>query len=138
MTMLEEIPTGTGLPRLGEPARDFEAVTTAGVIRLSDFADSWLILFSHPVDFTPVCTTEFMGFAEIYPQLQERGTELLGLSIDSVYSHIAWLRNVEEKTGVHLLDHPLLDFIERQRRASLVFSKEFEVALSVILRAQSQ
>ncbi len=89
-------------PRLNEPAPEFEAVTTAGVVRLSDYRDSWLILFSHPADFTPVCTTEFIGFAEIYPELQKRGVELLGLSIDSVYSHIAWLRNIEEKAGVKI------------------------------------
>ncbi len=88
------------LPRLNEAAPDFEAVTTHGTIRLADFRGSWLILFSHPADFTPVCTTEFLGFAEIFPELKKRGVELLGLSIDSVYSHIAWVRNIEEKTGV--------------------------------------
>lgn len=91
-----------GLPRLNERAPDFEAVTTHGVVRLSDFRGSWLILFSHPADFTPVCTTEFLAFAEIYPELQRRGVELLGLSIDSVYSHIAWVRNIEEKNGVKI------------------------------------
>jgi len=90
----------TGLPRLNEPAPEFEAVTTAGIVRLSDYEGSWLILFSHPADFTPVCTTEFVAFSEIYPELQEKGVELLGLSIDSVYSHIAWIRNIEEKLGV--------------------------------------
>jgi peroxiredoxin (alkyl hydroperoxide reductase subunit C) len=89
-------------PRLNEPAPDFEAVTTHGVLRLSDYRDSWLILFSHPADFTPVCTTEFIAFTEIYPELQKRGVELLGLSIDSVYSHIAWTRNIEEKLGVKI------------------------------------
>lgn len=89
-------------PRLNEPAPDFEAVTTHGALRLSDFRDSWVILFSHPADFTPVCTTEFIAFAEIYPELQARGVELIGLSIDSVYSHIAWVRNIEEKTGVKI------------------------------------
>jgi peroxiredoxin (alkyl hydroperoxide reductase subunit C) len=89
-------------PRLNEPAPDFEAVTTHGVLRLSDYRDSWLILFSHPADFTPVCTTEFIAFTEIYPELQKRGVELLGLSIDSVYSHIAWTRNIEEKMGVKI------------------------------------
>ncbi|GAP08016.1 MAG TPA: peroxiredoxin [Anaerolinea thermolimosa] len=96
------VQTPAPFPRLNEPAPEFEAVTTHGVVRLSDFRDSWLILFSHPADFTPVCTTEFIAFAEIYPELQKRGVELLGLSIDSVYSHIAWLRNIEEKTGVKI------------------------------------
>ena len=92
----------TSLPRIGEPAPAFEAPTTHGVLKLEDFKGSWLILFSHPADFTPVCTTEFMAFAEIYPELKKRGVELLGLSVDSVSSHIAWVRNVEEKTGVKI------------------------------------
>lgn len=103
----------TGLPRLNEPAPDFEAVTTQGIVRLSDFEGSWLVLFSHPADFTPVCTTEFMAFAGIYPQLQERHTELLGLSIDSVYSHIAWVRNIEDKTGVHI-PFPVIADLDRK------------------------
>jgi len=82
----EQVPT---MPRLGEPAPPFEAVTTQGVIKLEDYKGSWLILFSHPADFTPVCTTEFIAFSEIYPELQKRGVELLGLSVDSVSSHIA-------------------------------------------------
>jgi peroxiredoxin 2/4 len=90
------------LPRIGEPAPAFEAVTTQGVLRLEDYKGSWLILFSHPADFTPVCATEFIAFADVYPQLQERGVELLGLSVDSVTSHIAWLRNIEEKTGTKI------------------------------------
>lgn len=91
-----------GLPRIGQPAPAFEAVTTHGVLRLEDFKGSWVILFSHPADFTPVCTTEFVGFAEIYPQLKERGVELLGLSIDSVYAHIAWVRNIEQHFGIEI------------------------------------
>jgi peroxiredoxin (alkyl hydroperoxide reductase subunit C) len=89
-------------PRIGEPAPAFEAATTHGVLKLDDFKGSWLVLFSHPADFTPVCTTEFIAFAEIYPELQKRGVELLGLSVDSTSSHIAWVRNVEEKTGVKI------------------------------------
>jgi len=91
--------TPTGLPRIGSPAPQFEAVTTHGVLKLEDFKGSWLVLFSHPADFTPVCTTEFMAFAQIHPKLREMNVELMGLSIDSVYSHIAWVRNVEEKLG---------------------------------------
>ena len=90
------------MPRLNDPAPQFEALTTHGVLRLSDFEGSWLILFSHPADFTPVCTTEFVGFAEIYPELKKRNVELLGLSVDSVYAHIAWVRNIEEKLGVQI------------------------------------
>jgi peroxiredoxin (alkyl hydroperoxide reductase subunit C) len=88
------------LPRLGQPAPLFEAETTQGTIRLEDFRGSWLILFSHPADFTPVCTTEFVAFAELAPELKKRNVELLGLSIDSTYSHIAWIRNIEQNFGV--------------------------------------
>ncbi|MCI0520015.1 MAG: peroxiredoxin [Chloroflexi bacterium] len=100
--MTDEVTKTLRLPRLNEPAPAFEAVTTHGVIRLSDYEGSWLILFSHPADFTPVCTTEFIAFAEIYPELQKRNVELLGLSVDSVFSHIAWMRNIEEKMGVKI------------------------------------
>ncbi len=90
------------LPRLGEKAPNFVAPTTHGTIRLDDYKGSWLILFSHPADFTPDCTTEFVAFAEIYPDLEKRNVELLGLSIDSVFSHIAWVRNIEEKLKVKI------------------------------------
>jgi len=101
MEKMEEVQgKGSGtLPRLGSPAPRFEAVTTHGNIKLEDFKGSWLVLFSHPADFTPVCTTEFMAFAQIHPKLREMNCELMGLSIDSVYSHIAWVRNIEEKLG---------------------------------------
>lgn len=95
------------LPRLGEPAPQFEAETTHGVLRLSDFGGSWLVFFSHPADFTPVCTTEFAAFARLHPRLRELGCELLGLSIDSVFSHIAWVRNIEEKFGL-AVDFPVV------------------------------
>ncbi len=85
---------------IGEEVPDFEAVTTDGSIKFSEWAKgSWVILFSHPADFTPVCTTEFMAFADIYPDLQKKNVKLIGLSIDSVYSHIAWLRAIKEKLG---------------------------------------
>lgn len=100
--MDKENPTTPALPRLGSPAPSFEAETTFGPLRLEDFQGSWLILFSHPADFTPVCTTEFIAFAQIAPELKKRKVELLGLSIDSTYSHIAWVRNIEEKFGVKI------------------------------------
>lgn len=95
--------SATELPRLelNGPAPDFEALTTHGAIRLSNWEkDKWVILFSHPADFTPVCTTEFIEFAKRYEALQAKGVALLACSIDSVYSHIAWVRNIEEKFGV--------------------------------------
>lgn len=90
------------LPRIGSPAPQFTAPTTHGELKLEDYKGSWVILFSHPADFTPVCTTEFIGFQKIYPELKEMNTELLGLSIDSVHSHIAWVRNIEEKFGTKI------------------------------------
>lgn len=100
--MEEQMEQVVAMPRLGEKAPEFEAPTTHGVLKLSDFKGSWLIMFSHPADFTPVCTTEFMAFAEIFPELQKRGVELLGLSVDSITAHIAWVRNIEEKMGVKI------------------------------------
>lgn len=101
-TMEQQTPQTTRLPRIGEPAPAFEADTTFGTIRLEDFEGSWLILFSHPADFTPVCTTEFVAFAEIHEELQKLGVELMGLSIDSGYSHIAWIRNIEERFSIKI------------------------------------
>jgi peroxiredoxin (alkyl hydroperoxide reductase subunit C) len=91
-----------GFPKLNEPAPDFEAPTTHGVKKLSDYKGKWLVLFSHPADFTPVCTTEFMAFANHYEDFKAINTELLGLSIDSNYSHIAWIRTIKEKFGVDI------------------------------------
>ena len=90
------------MPRLNEPAPAFEARTTAGMKKLSDYQGKWLVLFSHPADFTPVCTTEFMAFASAYPEFQKLNCELLGLSIDSYYSHVAWMRNIKKKYGVEI------------------------------------
>ncbi len=84
-------------PRLGEQAPDFEAETTHGKIKFSEFNKGhWIVLFSHPADFTPVCTTEFIGFAQKREEFEKRNVKLLGLSIDSVYSHIEWVRQIEE------------------------------------------
>ena len=94
--------TPPALPRLNEPAPHFEAQTTHGTRKLSDYQGKWLVLFSHPADFTPVCTTEFIAFARAWPEFQKRNCELLGLSIDSTYSHIAWTRNIQEKFGVEI------------------------------------
>jgi peroxiredoxin (alkyl hydroperoxide reductase subunit C) len=90
------------MPILGEPAPDFEAVTTNGVIKLSDLKGKWVLMFSHPADFTPVCTTEFMAFSQIADELESLNVQLMGLSIDSVHSHLAWIRNVKEKMGVDI------------------------------------
>ena len=96
------------LPRLNEPAPDFHAPTTHGEKKLGDYKGRWLILFSHPADFTPVCTTEFMGFAKAWPEFQKLNCDLLGLSIDSTFSHVAWVRNIKEKFGVEI-PFPVID-----------------------------
>ena len=96
--MTEEI--CTGFPALGEPAPDFEAETTQGPMKLSDQKGKWVVLFSHPADFTPVCTTEFMAFAAIHDELSALNVKLIGLSVDSISAHLAWIRNIREKMGV--------------------------------------
>jgi peroxiredoxin (alkyl hydroperoxide reductase subunit C) len=84
------------LPRIGEAAPDFEAKSTHGAIKLADYNGKWLMLFSHPADFTPVCTTEISAFARRYNEFQARGVELLGISVDSVQSHIAWTHDMAQ------------------------------------------
>ncbi|EGI54364.1 redoxin family protein [Sphingomonas sp. S17] len=96
------------MPRINEPAPAFEAKTTHGERSLDDYKGKWLVLFSHPADFTPVCTTEFMGFAKAADRFKALNCELLGLSIDSVHSHIAWMRSIEEKFGVEIT-FPIID-----------------------------
>ena len=88
---------------LNGPAPDFEANTTHGPLKLSKWAaGDWVILFSHPADFTPVCTTEFMEFANRAESLKKKGVKLIGNSIDSIYSHIAWVRNIKDNFGVEI------------------------------------
>jgi len=89
-------------PQLNKPAPAFNAPTTHGPKTLEDYKGRWLVLFSHPADFTPVCTTEFMAFANKHEDFQKLGCDLLGLSIDSTFSHIAWTRNIKEKFGVEI------------------------------------
>ncbi|MES2499945.1 MAG: peroxiredoxin [Pseudomonadota bacterium] len=82
---------------------DFEAQTTMGMIRLSEWAQNkWVILFSHPADFTPVCTTELVAFAKLQNEFEQKHVALLGCSVDSIYSHIAWMRNIQEKFNVDI------------------------------------
>jgi len=88
----------TPMPRIGDKAPEFKAVTTQGPINFpADYAGNWVILFSHPADFTPVCTSEFMTFASMEKRFEEAGCKLVGLSVDGLYSHIAWLRTIKEK-----------------------------------------
>lgn len=106
-----ETPQVASFPRLNEAAPTFKANTTHGVKTLEDYRGKWLILFSHPADFTPVCTTEFIAFAKAAPTFNELNCELIGLSIDSLYSHLAWKRNIQEKFGVEI-PFPIIDDIK--------------------------
>lgn len=86
------------MPRIGDKAPEFEAVTTQGPIRFpTDYAGKWIILFSHPSDFTPVCTSEFLMFGQMAPRFEALGCQLVGLSVGSILSHIAWLRAIHER-----------------------------------------
>ena len=96
------------MPRIGDMAPDFEAITTKGKIKLSDYAKGkWIVMFSHPADFTPVCTTEMSGFATRKDEFDALNTELIGLSIDSVHAHLAWVDNVRNNMGVYF-DFPII------------------------------
>lgn len=93
---MEEI-QATRMPLIGDTAPSFKAVTTQGEINFpEDYKGKWVILFSHPADFTPVCTTEFMTFASMAEEFKALNTELIGLSVDSLYAHIAWLRKIQD------------------------------------------
>jgi peroxiredoxin (alkyl hydroperoxide reductase subunit C) len=95
---MEEMKEEFRMPLIGDKAPSFKAKTTMGKINFpEDYQGKWVILFSHPADFTPVCTTEFMTFATMQEEFRALNTELIGLSIDSLYAHIAWLRTIKEK-----------------------------------------
>ncbi len=93
---MEEMKVKT-MPLIGDKAPEFKAMTTEGEMNFpEDYKGKWVILFSHPADFTPVCTTEFMTFASMQDEFKALNTELVGLSVDSLHAHIAWLRKIEE------------------------------------------
>jgi peroxiredoxin 2/4 len=94
--------------RIGEKAPDFRARTTLGERSLSAYQGQWLILFSHPADFTPVCTTEFIALAKSSDAFEAAGCALLGLSVDSIYSHIAWVTAIKQKFGV-IVPFPIIE-----------------------------
>ncbi len=109
---MEDTNVGNFMPRIGDQAPDFEAVTTKGKIKFSEFAKGkWTVLFSHPADFTPVCTTEMSGFALRKDEFTALNTELMGLSIDSVHAHLGWVNNVRKNTGVYF-DFPIIADID--------------------------
>ncbi|MDF2819699.1 MAG: peroxiredoxin [Clostridiales bacterium] len=94
--------------QIGMKAPEFDAITTMGRIKLNDYAGKWLVLFSHPGDFTPVCTTEFIAFAQCYEEFINRGINLIGLSVDGNPSHLAWVKNIEDHTGIRI-PFPIID-----------------------------
>jgi peroxiredoxin (alkyl hydroperoxide reductase subunit C) len=100
--MPTETMTQTSLPRLNEPAPQFQANSTFGPISLANYKGKWVVLFSHPADFTPVCTTEFVEFSKRFEEFEKKNVQLIGLSIDSVYSHIAWVRSIEHHFKVQV------------------------------------
>lgn len=109
--MKEENLQVRSLPLIGDDAPEFQARTTKGVINFpKDYEGKWVILFSHPSDFTPVCTTEFITFASMQDEFRDLNTELIGLSVDSLFSHIAWARNIEEKIEYKGMKNVKVDF----------------------------
>lgn len=106
------------LPSLGANAPNFTANTTYGPISLDQYKGKWVILFSHPGDFTPVCTTEFLAFSKAYDHFVNRNTQLLGISVDSNPSHIAWCMNIYKSTGIQI-PFPIID------DRSMEISKEY-------------
>ena len=91
-----------GNVKIGMYAPDFEAITTLGEIKLQDYRGKWVVLFSHPGDFTPVCTTEIIAFAKANKYFEDKNVQLIGLSVDSNASHLAWLYDIYQKTGTRI------------------------------------
>src|SRR5579864_5806045 len=112
---MNQFATQSRIPRINETAPDFQAKSTHGVIKLSDYTGKgkWVLLFSHPADFTPVCTTEFVEFSRSYPEFEKRNVQLIGVSIDSIYSHIAWIRNIEQNFNVKV-EFPLVADLDQK------------------------
>jgi peroxiredoxin (alkyl hydroperoxide reductase subunit C) len=90
------------VPQIGVKAADFTAVTTFGELKLSDFSGKWVVLFSHPGDFTPVCTTEFLAFTSYFPYFLQKNVQLIGLSIDSLHTHLGWIHNIYRNTAIEI------------------------------------
>ncbi len=99
---MTEITEATRLPLIGDPAPAFEVESTHGVISLDSYKGKWIMLFSHPADFTPVCTTEFIAFAESIDEFDKRNVQLIGNSVDSIFSHLGWVQSIEKNAGVQI------------------------------------
>jgi len=116
---MSETVQATRLPLIGDEAPDFNVESTHGHIKLSDYRGKWVVLFSHPADFTPVCTTEFIEFARRNDEFEQRNIQLIGNSVDSIFSHIGWIRSIEENTGLEV-KFPVVADIEMEVRAVFV------------------
>lgn len=99
---MTEITEPTRLPLIGDPAPAFEAESTHGVISLEGYKGKWIMLFSHPADFTPVCTTEFIAFAQNIAEFEKRNVQLIGNSVDSIFSHLGWIQSIQQNAGVEI------------------------------------
>lgn len=108
---MEETQDVVRLPRLNEPAPEFIAKTTHGTIKLTDLKGQWVVLFSHPADFTPVCTTEFMAFAKKNDDFKKLNTQVIGLSIDSIFSHLAWVKSIKDNFDIDI-PFPIIDDLD--------------------------
>ncbi len=119
-----QLESNSAPPRIDEPAPDFEGRSTHGIIKLSDYRGKWLVFFAHPADFTPVCASELVAFARRAQEFSSLNCELLGLSVDSVYSHLAWRESIKKTFGVHV-DFPILDDVSMtiSRRYGMVQTK---------------
>ena len=131
--MNEQMPASTGVNmlRIGDAAPNFRARTTQGEVRLDQFRGRWIVFFSHPADFTPVCTSEFVALARAAPAFEEMGAILLGLSVDSLYSHIAWLRAIRERFGVEVTFPVVEDSSTKIGRAYGMLAEDAEDASAV-------
>lgn len=131
--------------RIGDPAPDFRARTTAGEIRLSALRGKWVMFFSHPADFTPVCSTEFAEFARRQEEFESRNCALLGLSVDSLYSHVAWLKALKDLFGVEVrfpvIEDPSMaigrayGMIDEQSASSATMRSTFFIDPAGVIRA---
>lgn len=111
--------TVSHIPRINEPAPEIHAKSTHGMIRISDYTSKgkWVMLFSHPADFTPVCTTEFVEFARRHADFERLNVQPIGVAVDSIYAHIAWVRNMEEKFKVKIQFPVIADLDQKVAQA---------------------
>jgi len=131
MTETANVPHTAPL-RIGDRAPDFKADSTHGPIEFSKFADGhWVVLFSHPADFTPVCTTEFVGFASKADEFEKRGVKLIGNSVDSVFSHIAWVRDIEKNHKVGIKFPVIADLDQKVAHHAMMVHEPSSVTATV-------